>query len=131
MHVDAFDRLTRRVSAVGTRRSALGVLLGATLATLPARESAAKCKTLGQFCKKPKNCCSKICNVKKGDKEGKCECKRLGQECESSDNCCEIPTMRCSREGRKAICCVAIGDPCRSSRDCCKRLQCDGGICSN
>ena len=92
-----FDRLAKSLSISGTRRGALGGLLGGTLALLGLSNAAAKKRRKASAegscgdgsgkanaCRKHKDCCTRFCDRKKG----RCRCKTLGQGCKKDRTCC-------------------------------------------
>jgi hypothetical protein len=99
MDQERFDRLTRRLSRVSSRRVALQSLAGVVLAGGLARfglaeanaqdATAARCLGEGKKCKRGNQCCSGLCQGKKDKKR----CRRApGQSiCTVRDDICSKP----------------------------------------
>ena len=101
-----FDELVRRLSEHVSRRSVVtGAVAGGIAATSVAIDAragkpgkAGPCgdgKRKDNICKKNKDCCTGICDVKLGKKnkdgKGRCRCVRTGDACEQDKNCCNAP----------------------------------------
>lgn len=140
-----FDRWTRAVSTMLTRRTLAGALgLGAIgladLADAKKKKRKRKkkkvkrnefgCVDVGRFCKKADQCCSGICQGKKGKKKCKahdattCQGGETSAECGGVDVPCTSssgePNGLCFTTTGKAGYCIADGDcfPCQKDADC-------------
>ena len=147
MDTDRFDTLTRSLSAVGSRRRAIGGLLAGALAFLgghePEQIDAAevdaehnklkKCKKIDD--KKRRRRCKK--DAKKHNASHKV-CPFVGVQgvCTSQEECCTSATGTvCSsnycRPDELPVCCQPTGGACTNICDCCGLFSdCVGGFCS-
>ena len=139
MDSDRFDGLTRSVSTLLSRRTLAGALgLGAL--GLPALAEAKKkhkkkkakfndfgCVNVGDFCKNNGQCCSGICQGKKGKKKCKAhntaDCQPGQDICATGEVLCTTDTGSvgaCSRTTGQASYCEASGDcfVCKKDADC-------------
>jgi hypothetical protein len=122
MDSDRFDGLTRSVSTLLSRRSFASALGLSTLA-LPALVEAKKkhkhkkkkkvklndfgCVNVGDFCKNNGQCCSGICQGKKG--KGKCQAHNEST-CQPGQDVCTVPAVDCTSEtGDPGACSITTG----------------------
>ena len=93
--------------------------------------TAQPCKTFGNDCASPSDCCSNRCSAAgKCDRDGNCSV--VGDSCESDANCC---TGACFKSGNNSRClsnnCRWEGDVCSSDSQCCTGygFVCEGNRC--
>jgi hypothetical protein len=122
-----FDALTRAVSAVLSRRTLAGVLgLGAL--TLPSLADAKKkkrkrkkkkikrndfgCVNVGSFCKNGGQCCSGICQGKKGKKKCKAHDQSTCQAGQTTEECGGTQNVECTTSSgvTEATCFTTTGN---------------------
>lgn len=134
-----FDQIARAFSTFQSRRDILGAL-GLSAILLPAAAGAKKrkkkakfnkfgCVNVGDFCKNSSQCCSGICQGKKG--KGKCQAHD-SSTCQAGQNACDdaegVPcvsstgatTGSCDTTTGNAPYCTADGDcfDCKKDADC-------------
>lgn len=146
-----FDRLTQWVGA-GNRRQVLGSALGGAaallgLTSLP--EVAAKRRVQSEGpcgnggikdnrCKRNGQCCTGVCDKKKGKKPyGRCRCRQLTQSCQEDRNCCATagqPMSCVAGTCQTEVTCPELGEPCTTAAGtaCCPEsdpnVVCAGGL---
>jgi DNA-binding beta-propeller fold protein YncE len=128
MDTGQFDRIARLVGATATRRRGLAVTVGALLSGWTGRvalssggpETAGPCGDGGakaNRCKRNSDCCTNLCNRKKG----RCRCQQAGKPCAADRECCNKLTCSggqclrgrpCTEKNCPDGCCV--GDACRA-----------------
>jgi hypothetical protein len=94
MDATRFDRWTRALSAMPSRRQTFAVLLGGVALLRETDDSSAGsgCKNVGAKCKKKKDCCSGVCKGKKGKKKckahdtGGCQAGQRSMGCGGGEN---------------------------------------------
>jgi hypothetical protein len=142
METERFDRLTRTVSHLFTRRALAALGLGAT--GLPILADAAKkhkrrkkikrnefgCVNVGKFCKNGGQCCSGICKGTKGKKTCKAHNASTCQAGQSPIGCGGAEDVPCiTSSGTDGRCTTTTGDagfcwvdgicmPCSKDADC-------------
>lgn len=147
-----FDRLTQWMGA-GNRRQVLGSAFGGAaallgVASLP--EVAAKRRVQGEGpcgnggikdnrCKRNGQCCTGVCDKKKGKKPyGRCRCRKLNQSCQEDRNCCATAgqPMTCVANvcvSSDSPTCPELGETCTTAAgtECCPdsdpNVVCAGG----
>jgi len=123
MHRDRFDGWTRAVATLLSRRTLAGVLAFGALA-LPGLTEAKKkhrrkkkkkikrnqfgCVNVGNFCKHNSQCCSNLCQGKRGKKQ----CRAHdAQGCEVAHDSCVFGTTNClTSAGKNGFCHKTIGN---------------------
>jgi hypothetical protein len=140
---DRFDRLSRAISSLLTRRNLAGVL-GLGIVTLPGLTDARKkrkhkkkvkknqfgCVDVGKFCTNGGQCCSGICQGKKGKKTCQGHDQSTCQAGQSPDICGDGANVPCtSADGLDGTCFTTTGKsafcltnahcvPCQKDADC-------------
>jgi hypothetical protein len=121
MDAPRFDRLTRSLAGAALRRGLLRGLAAFALtgAGLPRVATAKKkrkkikrnafgCVNVGKFCKNNSQCCSGICQGKKGKKT--CKAHDTGG-CQAGHAPCNAPQVPCTTDGGKAgFCATTTGN---------------------
>jgi hypothetical protein len=139
MNDTGFDALTRRLTALLTRRTTLATALGAwlgrtafTAAPVSAGMVEFPCleKGAGERCKRSGQCCSGRCRKRRSKRKGRCQCSRLTKPCGHDTDCCghvagDNDTPICSAELATAVCCIALGGDCLDTSHCCGDLRCN------
>lgn len=114
MDTHHFDDVVRSLTAGFSRRTALGLALGGWIGALDVRDTAAKkrkkkkpkfnefgCIDVGKFCKNANQCCSGICQGKKGKK--KCKAHDTGD--------CAPGAIPFACDGTEVPCTTSAGVP--------------------
>lgn len=114
MDASRFDAMTRSLTGDSTRRTLLGLLLGASSATLGVADAGAK------KCKKP-------CGPCKRCRRGRCRRKPNGTDCGGGNVCCRGKCLECCVS---ADCDIAAGEECLLNGSCAKRCTQGGTECA-
>jgi hypothetical protein len=105
MDSSRFDELTKALATATSRRQALkaiGAALGGALGFSRIGVAFAKCHNPGHNCEENSTCCSHLCCIAAGQREG--VCCASGQVCQNG--ACVTP-------------CLPSGSPCQNDSDCC------------
>lgn len=143
---DRFDQLARWVNS-NNRREVIGAVLagvaaafgGAAVNATDARRKViaeGPCGNGGvkdNRCKRNSQCCTGLCDKKKGKKPyGRCRCRKLTQSCQEDRNCCATagqPMSCVAGACQTTDTCVPDDGVCSASAACCEGLTCEAGIC--
>ena len=110
-----FDILARLVSTIGSRRQALRVLVGLCLGTSvahtsdlsPAAAQGSDCRVATSRCRRDDQCCSQVCQKRRGRKRGKCtSLGTLAANCTPPPATCTDQNVlpRCQVNGTNGTC---------------------------
>ena len=130
-----FDRLTKRLARLMSRREGLRVLLAGAGAAgalgLPMEAVRAACGGPGTRCKNGGPCCSGFClrdrkKGKKGRKKGRCDCSFPQEGCAADNHCC-FASSTCGDNGcdPDVRCCESEAAECIDPCDCCFNFTCE------
>src|SRR5215472_10739019 len=100
-----FDELTKALATSTSRRQALKTIAATTIGSILGLASIgtafAKCHNAGHNCEENSTCCSKLCCIAAGQREG--VCCASGQVCQNGT----------------CVTCAANGAHCSQNTDCC------------
>lgn len=124
MNGPRFDRLTRSLTSVGSRRQVVASFTGVALGLAGLRGADARvCSKGGTVCRENANCCSGTCGPKDRYRRRQCTCNSAA-DCPTSNHQCQVTTCN---EGSCGVSTVVEGS-CSENEDCCTGI-CQRGDC--